>query len=132
MAAEEGGTGTARQAGFLSPLKALAETFVSFLKTRLELVATEIEEERERLKEIILLALIALFCTCLGVLLLTLLIVLAFRETYRLYVLGGFVVLYFGLGLTAGLVMRRKVITRPKFLSATLSVLAKDRESLKP
>ncbi len=132
MAAEESGTGTARRAGFLSPLKTLAETLVSFLKTRLELIATEIEEERERLKEIILLALIALFCACLGVLLLTLLIVLAFWETYRLYVLGGFVVLYFGLGLIAGLVMRRKVMTKPKFLSATLSVLAKDRESLKP
>ncbi len=132
MAAEESGTGTARRAGFLSPLKKLTETLVSFLKTRLELLATEIEEERERLKEIILLALIALFCACFGLILLTFLIVVAFWETYRLYVLGGFVILYFGLGLVAALVMRRKVVTRPKFLAATLSVLAKDRESLKP
>ncbi len=132
MAAEESATGKARRSGFLNPLKRLVEPLVSFLKTRLELLATEIEEERERLKQIILLAVIALFCACFGLILLTLLVVVAFWDSYRLYVLGGFVILYFGLGLIAGLVMRRKVVTRPRFLSATLSVLAKDRESLKP
>ncbi len=132
MAAEESGTGTARRSGFLSPVKALAETIVAFVKTRLELLATEIEEERERLKQIILLSFVALFCACLGVLLLTLLVVVAFWETYRLYVLGGFVVFYFGLALVAVLALRKKVISRPKFLAATLSVLARDRESLKP
>ncbi len=101
------------------------------MKTRLELVSTEIEEERERIKEIVLLAVIALFCMSLGVLLLTLLIVVAFWNTYRLYVLSGFVIFYLGLGLIAGLVMRRKVISKPRLFSGTLSELAKDRESLK-
>lgn len=131
MASEQSGIGTTPPTGLFGSLKRLAGTFVSLLKTRLELVSTEIEEERERIKEIVLLAVIALFCMSLGVLLLTLLIVVAFWNTYRLYVLSGFVIFYLGLGLIAGLVMRRKVISKPRLFSGTLSELAKDRESLK-
>ncbi|MEK7334229.1 MAG: phage holin family protein [Candidatus Binatota bacterium] len=77
-----------RPAGFFHSLNSLAATFVAVLQTRADLISTEIEEERERLKEMILLTVVALFCVSLGVLLFTLLVVVVFWDTHRLYALG--------------------------------------------
>lgn len=120
-----------RPAGFFHSLNSLAATLVAVLQTRAELISTEIEEERERLKEMILLTVVALFCVSLGVLLFTLLVVVVFWDTHRLYVLGGFSIFYLALGLFVGWIARKKGLDKPKFLSATLSELAKDRERLK-
>lgn len=120
-----------RPAGFFHSLNSLAATFVAVLQTRADLISTEIEEERERLKEMILLTVVALFCVSLGVLLFTLLVVVVFWDTHRLYVLGGFSIFYLALGLFAGWRARKNGLDKPKFLSATLSELAKDRERLK-
>ncbi len=78
-----------------------------------------------------MLTVVALFCVSLGVLLFTLLVVVVFWDTHRLYVLGGFSIFYLALGLFAGWRARKKGLDKPKFLSATLSELAKDRERLK-
>jgi len=131
MAAEDSGAGMSRPAGFFHSLNSLAATFVAVLQTRADLISTEIEEERERLKEMILLTVVALFCVSLGALLFTLLVVVVFWDTHRLYVLGGFSIFYLALGLFAGWRARKKGLDKPKFLSATLSELAKDRERLK-
>lgn len=120
-----------RPAGFFHSLNSLAATLVAILQTRADLISTEIEEERERLKEMILLTVVALFCVSLGVLLFTLLVVVVFWDTHRLYVLGGFSIFYLALGLFVGWIARKKGLDKPKFLSATLSELAKDRERLK-
>lgn len=120
-----------RPAGLFHSLNSLAATLVAILQTRADLISTEIEEERERLKEMILLTVVALFCVSLGVLLFTLLVVVVFWDTHRLYVLGGFSIFYLALGLSVGWIARKKGLDKPQFLSATLSELAKDREHLK-
>jgi uncharacterized membrane protein YqjE len=130
MAAEDSGTGTGPR-GFFDSLKALLASLVALLETRLDLISTELEEEEERFKEMIALGAIALFCAGLGILFLTLLIVVVFWDTHRFYVLGGFAFLYLGLGLIAGLILRKKALSKPRLFSATLSELAKDREQLK-
>ena len=129
MAAEDSGTGTSSR-GFFDSLKALVAGFAALLETRLDLISTELEEEEERLKGMIVLGAIALFCASLGIIFLTLLIVVIFWDTHRFYVLGGFAVLYLALGLIAGLILRKKAMSKPRLLSATLSELAKDRERL--
>ena len=120
-----------RSKGFLNPLMTLLAKFVGLVHTRLDLISTELEEEGERLKEITLLGLLSLFCLSLGMIFVTLLIVVIFWETHRLYVLGGFALLYLTLGLVLGLMARRKAISKPRLLSQTLSELAKDRERLR-
>lgn len=114
-----------------NPIKAILEKGLAFIHTRLDLISTELEEQREHLKEMILLGLVSLFFLSLGVLLLTLFIVAIFWDTYRLYVLGGFALLYLAAGVTVGLMLRKKANSKPRFLSATLSELAKDRERLR-
>lgn len=116
---------------FLDPLRSFLAKFTGLLHTRLELICTELEEERERLKESVVLGAAALFFLSLGILLLTLWVVVLFWESYRLYVLGGFAFLYLILGIVLGLSAKLKALRRPRLFSATLSELAKDRDQLR-
>ena len=131
MAAEDSGMGAGPSKSSFDSLKALPASFVALLETRLDLISTELEEEQERLKEMIVLNVIALSCGSLGIIFLTLFVVVIFWETHRFYALGGFALLYLGLGLIAALILRRKALSKPRLFSATLSELAKDREQLK-
>jgi uncharacterized membrane protein YqjE len=131
MAAEDSEASANRSKGFFEPFRAFLATFVGLIHTRLDLISTELEEERERLKEILLLGAISFFCLSLGIVLLTLFFVVIFWDTYAFYVLGGFVLLYLGLGVIVGLIARRKTLSKPRLLSATLSELAKDRDRLR-
>ena len=112
-------------------LKGYLGTWVELLKTRLELFTTELEEERERLEQILILTAASVFCLSFGVLLVTLFVVAAFWDTnYRLAVLGGFAFFYLALGVVVGLITRRKSRQKPKLFSATLGELAKDYHHL--
>ena len=130
MAAQGSGTSTSRPRRVFDPFKRVLATLIGVVQTRLDLVVTELEEEKERLGQVILLGLACLFSLALGVILLTFFIVALFWETHRLYVLGGFVVLYLGLGLILALIVRKKIVSRPRLFSAVLSELTKDREHL--
>ena len=130
MDAQESGTSTSRPRRVFDPFKKVLAALVGVFQTRLDLVVTELEEEGERLREMILLGLASLFSLGLGLSLLTLFIVAFFWETHRFAVLGGFVVLYLGLGLVLALIVRKKIVSKPRFLSAVLSELTKDREHL--
>jgi uncharacterized membrane protein YqjE len=132
MPAEETGTDAASPRGVFLSFKALLATLLDIVRTRLDLLFTELEEELERVKQIFLFAMISFFCLGLGVLFLTLFVVVMFWDTHRLYVVGGFAVLYLLLALLAGLSVRKKARSKPKFLSSSLSELAKDRERLRP
>jgi len=116
---------------FFQPLKTALATFSSSLHTRVELAITEIEEERERLKQTLVLTLLLFFGLSLGIILLTIFVVASFWDGGWVYALGCLAVLYLGVGLTAALILRRKASQRPKFLSATLAELAKDRDRLR-
>jgi uncharacterized membrane protein YqjE len=118
--------------GLMGSLARLVATLLEILQTRLEIVATEFEEERERIREMVLFGFLALFFTSFGLLLLTLFVVVLFWETHRLYVLGGFTLLYLALGFIAGAVLRQRLRTRPRLFATTLAELSRDRERLTP
>jgi uncharacterized membrane protein YqjE len=83
-----------REPGFATLAGRLARTGVGALRNRLELFAVEWQEERARLTELILWLVGLLFLGILGVLMLTVTIVLLFPPQFRLYVAGGFALLY--------------------------------------
>ncbi|MGV8935451.1 MAG: phage holin family protein, partial [Gallionellaceae bacterium] len=66
--------------GLLDSLKRLAASLLAISYTRLELLSTELEENRERLVSTLVLLLIALFCLGVGVVLITILLVVAFWD----------------------------------------------------
>lgn len=121
---------TGRAEGLLESLRSVAKTFVALVQTRIEIFASEIDEERARLARIAVLAVIAAFCLGLAVVLLVLLVVVVFWDSNRLLAIGVIAAL-FALGSLVALLGLRSVIRqRPKFLAATLAELRKDAKEL--
>ena len=130
MAAEESGPDAAQSPGLLASLRNLAATAVGILQTRLELLATEVEEERLRLLQIVFWAVIAVFFLVLGILMVTLFFVVLFWDTHRVLVTGMLAALFLALGVVTGLAVRSRARAKSKLFSASLAELAKDREQL--
>lgn len=124
--------GPERTAGLLASLQRLLTTFIEILQTRVDILSTELEEEVYRVQQLLVYVLMSLFFLGLGLVLVTLLVVMAFWETNRLYVLAGFAVSYLGIGAITSMVVIHKIRSRPRFFSTTLSELGKDRERLAP
>lgn len=118
--------------GLLASLQRLLATLLDIVQTRVAIVATEFEEERVRLRELVVFGLVALFFVSLGIVLFTLFVVMLFWETHRLYVMGGFALLYLGLGVVAGISLRHRLKSRPRLFATTLAELSKDRDQLTP
>jgi uncharacterized membrane protein YqjE len=118
--------------GLMGSVKRLASTLTFIVSTRLELLANELQEERLRLTQMLLLYLSALFCFGMGVLLLTVFILVQFWDDYRLAVLGGLCILFFVLGTLMAMLFRNKAQSKSKLFSVSLAELAKDREQLEP
>ena len=116
--------------GLLASLQRLMATLIEILQTRAEIVATEFEEERARLQGLVVFGILMLFFVGVGLTLLTLYVVMLYWDTHRLAVLGWFALLYLGLGGLAGIVLYRRIKSRPRLFATTLSELAKDRDRL--
>jgi len=117
--------------GIIASLRQLAATGVGILRTRLELLANELEEERVRTLQIAVLGIFALFCGCVAFLLATAWIVIALWDQYRLMTLGALTLAYLGGAVFALLALRRKVAQRPKLFSTSLAELRRDQDLLR-
>lgn len=130
MAAEESGAEAGQRPGLLASLRNLAATVVGILQARLELLATELEEERLRVVQIAFWALIAIFFIALGVLMLTLFIVVLFWDSHRVLIIALLAAVYLAAGIVLALMVRDKARAKSKLFSASLAELAKDRDQL--
>ena len=119
-----------RPTGILASLQRLLGSFAEILHTRVDILSLELEEAGWLIGQLVFYVLISAFFLGLGLLLLTLFIVKASPETYQLYVLGGFAILYLSISVIAVLLVRHKLKTRPRLFSTTLSELDKDRKRL--
>jgi uncharacterized membrane protein YqjE len=116
--------------GILHSLRRLAETGVALVETRLDLLVTEIEEERVRLLQLFLWVAGALFALVLGVLLLVMLIIALFWDSHRIAALATLAGLSLAASAAMAAAVRARMRARPRMFSATLAELGKDRESL--
>jgi uncharacterized membrane protein YqjE len=119
-----------RSEGLLESLRNLARTFLAIVQTRIEIFASEIDEERTRLARIAVLAAVAALCIALAVILLVFFLVVLFWDTNRLVAIGVLAGVFAIGGIAACLGLRAAISQRPKFLSATLAELRKDRTKL--
>ena len=111
-------------------LKGFAATLVAIVHTRLDLLSTDLEEERARLASALLMLLVALFCIGLGVVLLTILIAVVFWDSHRLLALAGLTGFFLASGVTAFAYARHKLRTKPRLFAASLAELSRDRQHL--
>jgi uncharacterized membrane protein YqjE len=114
----------------MDSFRTMLATTAKMVRTRLEIISTEIEEQREWLQSLLLLAVAGLFFLSMGFLLVTLFVVALFWESHPVAVLGGFSALYLGVGIWAALTFRAKLRERPKMFAATTGELAKDEAQL--
>ena len=77
-----------RAESLLDSLRNFARTFIGVLQTRLEIFASELDEQRDALARIAVLAAVASFCLALAVMLAVLLVVVIFWDTNRLLAIG--------------------------------------------
>ena len=120
----------ARAGGLLGSVKKFVATLVAVAQTRLQLLANEIHEERLRIQQLWLLAIIAVFFFALGVLLVTLFVIVLFWDSNRLLAIGGFAVFYVVIGIAFAIAVRNRVARGSRLFEASLGELRKDRARL--
>lgn len=120
-----------RTAGLLTSVQRLLNTLLSVVQTRIEIVATEFEEERERFKELVLYSVFALIFISLGVITLTVFVTLWLWELYGAHTLGVVGLIFLGTGIALALRARSNERARPRLFATTLAELRKDRQGLR-
>lgn len=111
-------------------LRQLLITMLRMAHTRMALAGVELEEELQRLIGLLLSMLGLLVFGLVGVLMFTLMVVLAVDAAQRVAVLAFFAASYLGFGGWFWWRIQRALATRPPFLQATLAEMAQDREAL--
>lgn len=131
MSSEKSFAGGDRHGGLFDSLKVLAASLVAIAHTRLELLSTELEEERVWLVSTLAWALAALFCAGLAIVLAAVWVVAVFWDTHRLLALGVLTGGFFLATVLAALVVLAKIRAKPRLFAGSLAELSKDHEQLR-
>ena len=123
--------GAQHSGGLLNSVQRLLSSLLSMVQTRIEIVATEFEEERERIKELVLYGVLALVFISLGIITLTVFVTLWLWELYGVRALGVVGLIFLGTGIAIALRARSNERARPRLFSTTLGELGKDRQNLR-
>ena len=111
-------------------LSAFVNTLVSAAHTRLELLSTDLEEDRARLFSLVVMYLIAAFCLVVGLVITIVLIIFVLWQSHRLIALSLVAAFFLLSGLGVWSYAMHKNKTNPRIFSASLSELLKDQQEL--
>jgi uncharacterized membrane protein YqjE len=117
--------------GVLVSAKNFVATLIAIIGTRLEIAASELEEERLRLSEMMAWGAFAMLFGALALIFLSLLVVAVFWDDHRLAALGFITALYVILTAVAGFKLRKCLEQKSKLFSVTVEELRKDQEGLR-
>jgi uncharacterized membrane protein YqjE len=112
----------------LRSVQNLGGSFLAIVQTRLELLSTEIEEEWLRLAGFVLLALAALFCVSVAIVLAVVFVVAAFWDSYRLSAIVGLGAVFVLIAAVLWRMLIMRYAAKPPLFAASLKELRKDRE----
>jgi uncharacterized membrane protein YqjE len=121
--------GTGRR-GIGASLRGLVTNTLDLLSIHVRLIGVELQEEMQHVAGLAVLGACALVLFAMALLLVTLLIVAALWDSYRLQAILGLALIYGGLGVAALVAIRRKIDTHPSPFSATAAELEKDLKRL--
>jgi uncharacterized membrane protein YqjE len=117
--------------GLFSSIRRVADTCVSSVHNRVELLSVELQEEKNRLVRLLLWTGAALFAGFLAITVITIGIVMLFPTDKHKIVIIGFGVLYAAVAIGIALKLRGEVRNAPPPLGDTMSELRKDLQSLR-
>ncbi len=118
--------------GLATSLRTLAATFTELLKTRLELLSTEFQEEKQRVAGLLLYGFAAVLLLVTGCVFLAVFITVLLWDTHRLLALGIFTALFLAAGIIALTAVMRHQRAESKLFAASLAELKRDRDVLGP
>lgn len=118
--------------GLMVSIRRLLDTMLSIIQTRVELLATELEEERVRIGQLLLYGAVAFFFFGMAILLVTTLIVAAYWDNHLLLVLTGLAALFVIAGSFSLLAFRKVAQKRFGLFSDSMNELSEDRDWIFP
>jgi uncharacterized membrane protein YqjE len=118
-------------AGLAAALSGIAATLVALLRTHLELATVEFEEERERIKSMIALIVIATVFGCFTLVAFSVLVVVWLWDRYPLAVISGVALVYALIAAGAMLTLRGQLRAHGRPFAATLSELERGADALR-
>lgn len=116
--------------GLYASLRGLVTTGVAVLQTRLELLSTELQEEKARVLGLVAYAAAAVILLAVGSVFLAVFLTVLLWDSNRLLALGVFAALFLGAGTLALTMARRLARTESRLFAASLAELAQDRADL--
>lgn len=130
MGPEEPWSGAERPLGVLASIRHFGATIVALIQTRVELLATELEEEVQRGFGIFLWMMLALLFGTLSVLMLAVTLLVIFWDEHRVLVAVLLTIAF--MLITAGTALRARAqwTGKPHFMATSLEELKRDRASL--
>ena len=118
--------------GLFSSVRRVADTCVSSIHNRVELLSVELQEEKIRLVRLLLWTGAALFAAFLAITVITIAVVmLVSDDNLRKIAIIGFGVVYASVAVVIAVKLRGEVRNAPPPLADTLSELRKDLQSLR-
>jgi len=108
----------------------VAATLAAIVQTRLALAAVEMEEESLRFLSYLALAMLALLCLFVGLVLIVFLVIVLFWDTHRIAAIAITAAVFIVAAIATLLGVRASLRSKPKLLSFTLSELNKDLDEL--
>ena len=112
----------------LRALQNLGGSFLAIVQTRLQLLSTEFEEEWLRIAGFALLAIAALFCAGVAIILVVVFIVAFFWDSYRLSAILGLGAAFALIAVGLGRMLVMRYAAKPPLFAASLQELRRDRE----
>lgn len=110
----------------------LAASMLAVVQTRVELAATEVEEESLRYFSYLVMSLAALFCLGIAIILGVMLLVVLYWETHRIGILSVLMILFGIAGIMISMRVRNRYRDKPRLLGHTLTELSRDADILQP
>ena len=112
--------------GLPGSLRALGATVLALVCARAKLIAVELQEEKARAGQKLVLVVLAALFLAMGMLLAAFLVVVLFWDAHRMLAAGGVTLLYLGIGGWALLRLRQMNHNSPPPFSATMGEFAND------
>ena len=113
--------------GLLASVRQLVSTLLETAQVRLELLGTELEAEKRRVLDVLVLAAVALVCLSLGLVMLCATVVLLVDPAYRWAAAGAMALLMLGGALALLGLARRRLRNPLGMFHASAQELARDR-----
>lgn len=121
-----------RSRGLYASLRGLVATGVALARTRLELLAAELEEEKARVVGMLAYGAAALLLLAVGIAFLAVFLTVLLWDSHRLLALGVFAALFLAAGALALGLALRLARRESGLFAASLAELAQDRAALEP